>query len=85
MLKAKLSAEELKAKIKDVNMDFDEKMKAVTQLNKRARDESPCRYRNRCLCCGRSRSVTRKFRMCRLCLRKWAMLGHVPGLVKSSW
>jgi small subunit ribosomal protein S14 len=83
--KGKTIREELKAKIKDVNVDFDEKMKAVTQLNKRSRDESPCRYRNRCLCCGRSRSVTRKFKMCRLCLRKWAMLGHVPGLVKSSW
>ena len=90
-LRAKLSAngrtvrEALKEKIKDVNVGFDEKMKAVTQLNKRARDESPCRYRRRCQCCGRSRSVTRKFKMCRLCLRKLAMLGHVPGLVKSSW
>jgi small subunit ribosomal protein S14 len=77
--------EELKAKIKDVNVDFDEKMQAVTQLSQRPRDESPCRFRRRCLCCGRSRSVKRKFKMCRLCLRKMAMLGHVPGLVKSSW
>ncbi len=40
---------------------------------------------HRCELCGRSRSVYRKFRVCRLCLRRLASEGKVPGVVKSSW
>jgi small subunit ribosomal protein S14 len=40
---------------------------------------------NRCPICGRSRAYYRKFDMCRLCLRKLALAGEVPGVVKSSW
>jgi len=27
----------------------------------------------------------RKFNMCRLCFRKLALQGHIPGVIKSSW
>lgn len=77
--------EALKKAIKSVNTDFDDKMEAVTKLNKRPRNESKCRVQNRCNCCGRPRGVYRKFKLCRICLRNMAMRGLVPGLVKSSW
>jgi small subunit ribosomal protein S14 len=40
---------------------------------------------NRCGLCGRSRAYYRRFRMCRICLRKLALQGHIPGVVKASW
>ncbi len=43
------------------------------------------RERNRCPLCGRPRAYLRKFNMCRLCFRKLALQGHIPGVIKSSW
>lgn len=40
---------------------------------------------NRCNSCGRARAYLRKFRLCRLCFRKLALSGEIPGLIKSSW
>ena len=40
---------------------------------------------NRCDLCGRGRAYYRKFRICRLCFRKLAHQGEIPGLRKSSW
>jgi small subunit ribosomal protein S14 len=40
---------------------------------------------NRCPICGRPRGYVRKFDMCRICLRKHALAGDLPGVVKSSW
>lgn len=40
---------------------------------------------SRCPICGRSRAYYRKFDMCRICLRKMALKGELPGVVKSSW
>ncbi|GMV80959.1 MAG: 30S ribosomal protein S14 type Z [Planctomycetota bacterium] len=40
---------------------------------------------NRCELCGRSRAYLRKFRICRLCFRKLAHQGEIPGVRKSSW
>jgi small subunit ribosomal protein S14 len=39
----------------------------------------------RCALCGRSRSVYRKFGVCRICLRTKALRGEVPGMRKASW
>jgi small subunit ribosomal protein S14 len=39
----------------------------------------------RCALCGRSRAVYRKFRLCRLCFRKLAGEGRIPGVRKASW
>ncbi len=39
----------------------------------------------RCELCGRARAVYRKFRICRICLRKLAHEGKVPGMTKASW
>jgi len=39
----------------------------------------------RCLMCGRSRAVYKKFKICRICLREHALLGEIPGMRKASW
>ena len=39
----------------------------------------------RCLRCGRSRAVYRKFKLCRICFRELAVVGQIPGVVKASW
>ena len=44
-----------------------------------------CRHRNRCFRCGRPRGFLRKFRLCRICFRKLALAGEVPGVIKASW
>jgi small subunit ribosomal protein S14 len=43
------------------------------------------RLRNRCRRCGRPRGYIRKFQLCRICFRGLALLGELPGVVKSSW
>ncbi len=43
------------------------------------------RRRNRCKVCGRPRGFYRKFELCRVCLRKFALQGEIPGMTKSSW
>ena len=40
---------------------------------------------NRCRICGRPRGYMRKFVMCRVCFRKLASEGQIPGVTKSSW
>jgi len=39
----------------------------------------------RCRLCGRPRGYMRKFEMCRICFRKLANEGMIPGVTKSSW
>jgi small subunit ribosomal protein S14 len=43
------------------------------------------RAKNRCQICGRSRAYIRKFGVCRICFRKLAHKGELPGVVKASW
>ena len=43
------------------------------------------RRESRCKLCGRPRAVYRKFSICRICLRKLADQGLIPGLKKASW
>lgn len=43
------------------------------------------RSRNRCKLCGRPRGYLRIFMMCRLCFRKFALQGVLPGVKKASW
>lgn len=43
------------------------------------------RYHSRCMRCGRSRFVFRKFGLCRLCFRELAHAGQLPGVKKASW
>lgn len=45
----------------------------------------PSRRYNRCKLCGRPRAFYRKFQICRICLRKMASEGVIPGMRKASW
>jgi len=39
----------------------------------------------RCEICGRPHAVMRKFKVCRICFRKLAHEGKIPGVKKASW
>jgi small subunit ribosomal protein S14 len=43
------------------------------------------RVRNRCQRCGRPRGYIRKFQLCRICFREFALRGDIPGIAKASW
>jgi small subunit ribosomal protein S14 len=43
------------------------------------------RKHNRCKICGRPRGYLRRFEMCRICFRKLANEGLIPGVIKASW
>jgi small subunit ribosomal protein S14 len=45
----------------------------------------PTRLRNRCKNCGRPRGFLRKFSLCRICFRMFALSGEIPGITKASW
>ena len=76
---------ELKATISSTSASYEDKMDAVTKLQKLPRDSSAARVRNRCELTGRSRGVYAKFGLRRNKLREATMRGDVPGLRKASW
>ncbi|MBA43317.1 MAG: 30S ribosomal protein S14 [Magnetococcales bacterium] len=82
--KADLRAE-LKAKIIDESLSWDERMDARDALNKLPKDSSSVRVRNRCSITGRGRGNYRKFKICRNVFREMASYGKLPGVTKSSW
>ena len=49
------------------------------------RRKYPVRVRNRCQLCGRPRGYMRRFRLCRICFRREALEGRLPGVIKASW
>jgi small subunit ribosomal protein S14 len=59
--------------------------KALEQKTFNKTPKFPVRLRNRCRLCGRARAYIRKFGLCRICFRKYALEGHIPGVKKSSW
>ena len=58
-----------------------------TSLEVKARRKAKFSTRayNRCPICGRPRAYLRRFGLCRLCFRKMALAGELPGVRKSSW
>lgn len=63
----------------EIPWEIQHELQALPKNSHRTRISSRCRQ------CGRPHAVYRKFGLCRLCLRKYAMQGYVPGLVKASW
>jgi small subunit ribosomal protein S14 len=49
------------------------------------KNSSPVRLRNRCLLTGRPRGYIRRFGLCRIKFREFALLGKIPGVRKTSW
>jgi small subunit ribosomal protein S14 len=76
---------ELKSKLQDPSLGPDERDVLRRKLQSLPRDASPTRQRRRCRISGRTHGVYRKFGLGRNKLRKAAMRGDVPGLVKASW
>jgi small subunit ribosomal protein S14 len=61
-------------------------MAKVSQIVKAQRPPKyKSRRKNRCLLCGRPRAYMRLFGMCRICFRRLALEGQLPGVKKSSW
>ncbi|MBN2460056.1 MAG: type Z 30S ribosomal protein S14 [Candidatus Cloacimonetes bacterium] len=58
--------------------------KSLIVKNKRTPKFSSRAY-TRCKLCGRSRGYIRDFGMCRICFRKLASEGQIPGIKKASW
>ena len=77
--------DELKKIIASDTASYEEKMDAVTRLQKLPRDSSPARQTTRCALTGRPRAVYSKFGLGRNKLREATMRGDVPGLRKASW
>ena len=75
----------LKNKIKNKDLNLEERIKLQSKLNDLPRDSSRIRVRNRCELTGRSRGVYRKFSLSRIKLRELSMSGALPGVTKSSW
>jgi len=75
----------IKAIAADETLPLEERDAARIKLQKLPRDSSPSRGRNRCRLTGRPHGYYRKFGLARNELRRLAMEGHVPGLVKASW
>ncbi|MBI2756124.1 MAG: type Z 30S ribosomal protein S14 [Chloroflexi bacterium] len=54
-----------------------------------AKANRPARFatqqHNRCRLCGRPRAFIRRFGLCRICFRRLALTGEIPGVTKSSW
>ena len=81
----KLRRLDLKNKIKNKDLNLEERIKLQSKLNDLPRDSSRIRVRNRCELTGRSRGVYRKFSLSRIKLRELSMSGALPGVTKSSW
>lgn len=76
---------ELRGKLKDLNIDIDDKLAISAQLTKLPLNSCPTRKTRRCMLTGRSKAVYRKFGLCRNMLRDLALRGELPGVTKSSW
>jgi small subunit ribosomal protein S14 len=58
--------------------------KCLVEKSKKEPKYKTRRY-NRCKLCARRRAYYRKFQICRLCFRKLASKGEIPGVKKASW
>jgi small subunit ribosomal protein S14 len=83
--KYSMKRQSLKNKIKNKDLNLEERIKLQSKLNDLPRDSSRIRVRNRCELTGRSRGVYRKFSLSRIKLRELSMSGALPGVTKSSW
>ena len=61
-------------------------MAKTSMIQKQQRPQKfSTREYTRCLLCGRSHSVLRKYGICRVCFRELAYKGQIPGVKKASW
>lgn len=60
-------------------------MAKISKIAKSKKPQLSTREPNRCMRCGRPRAYIRKFGLCRLCFRMYAVKGELPGVRKASW
>lgn len=64
-------------------------MSTAAQVAKAKKLQKKSKYSTRvvyrCESCGRTRGYNRYFKLCRICLRRLAHKGQIPGVKKSSW
>ncbi|HRN51794.1 MAG TPA: type Z 30S ribosomal protein S14 [Anaerolineales bacterium] len=60
-------------------------MAKKSMITRETRREFSNQVRNRCKVCGRPRGYMRRFGLCRICFRQFALEGKIPGVVKASW
>jgi len=76
---------ELRKRLNDANVPYEEKMEIQQQFAKLPRNSCPTRLNRRCKVSGRARGYYRKFQVSRIALRELALKGQLPGMRKSSW
>jgi len=60
-------------------------MAKLSMINRDKRKKLKVQKKNRCQICGRPRGYMREFEICRVCFRKLAGEGKIPGVKKASW
>ena len=75
----------LKKVIMNKKLSLEERFKAQQKLSKLPRNSAKNRVMNRCQITGRPHGVYRKLKISRIALRKFASMGKIPGMTKSSW
>jgi small subunit ribosomal protein S14 len=71
---------------KDKPEEGGKRVAKTSLINKQQRPQRfQVRAYNRCKICGRPHAYMRKFGICRLCFRKLAYEGQIPGITKASW
>lgn len=75
----------LREQLNDPSLEIETKFEILAKIEKMPRDTSHVRLSRRCRMTGKAHAVYRKFGICRNELRRRAMAGEVPGLVKASW
>ena len=76
---------ELKKIIMNKKLPLDQRFVAQQKLSKLPRNSAKTRVMNRCQITGRPHAVYRKLKISRIALRKLALEGKIPGMIKSSW
>ena len=59
--------------------------KTALKIKQQKTPKFKVRAYTRCKVCGRPKAVYKRFGLCRICLRKMAHAGELPGVTKASW
>lgn len=74
----------LKSMLCNKFINFKEKNCIRYILNKFPKNSSATKLKNRCIVTGRNGSIVRKFRISRIILKQYSLLGWISGMKKSS-
>jgi small subunit ribosomal protein S14 len=75
----------IKRSLKNKNLNFDERFKLQINLNKKPKNSTKERIKNRCIITGRSKGIVGLFGISRIKVREMISQGRLPGVKKASW